>query len=76
MSLDNGSKDSSLLHEDVRLIYGMTLAVARAPPTRSTSISPACRLASALVKCDSCLIYMLEGDELVLRHRKLRTRKS
>ena len=23
--------------------------------------------ASALVKCDSCLIYVLEGDELVLR---------
>jgi uroporphyrinogen-III synthase len=26
--------------------------------------------ASALVKCDSCLIYILEGDELVLRASK------
>ena len=26
--------------------------------------------ASALVKCDSCLIYLLEGDELVLRASK------
>src|SRR5882724_8314476 len=26
--------------------------------------------ASALVKCDSCLIYVLEGDELVLRASK------
>jgi len=28
--------------------------------------------ASALVKCDSCLIYVLEGDELVLRASKNR----
>src|SRR5579864_8333284 len=28
--------------------------------------------ASALVKCDSCLIYILEGDELVLRASKNR----
>src|SRR3981081_411162 len=26
--------------------------------------------ASALVKCDSCLIYVMEGDELVLRASK------
>src|SRR3981081_3944999 len=26
--------------------------------------------ASALVKCDSCLIYVLDGDELVLRASK------
>src|SRR6202050_5941897 len=26
--------------------------------------------ATALVKCDSCLIYVLEGDELVLRASK------
>src|ERR1700676_3934833 len=26
--------------------------------------------ASALVKCDSCLIYIMEGDELVLRTSK------
>ena len=26
--------------------------------------------ASALVKCDSCLIYLLDGDELVLRASK------
>ena len=26
--------------------------------------------ASALVKCDSCLIYIMEGDELVLRASK------
>src|SRR5690348_18006376 len=26
--------------------------------------------ASALVKCDSCMIYVLEGDELVLRASK------
>ena len=26
--------------------------------------------AAALVKCDSCLIYILEGDELVLRASK------
>src|SRR5271170_6073196 len=26
--------------------------------------------ASALVKCDSCLVYVLEGDDLVLRASK------
>ena len=26
--------------------------------------------ATALVKCDSCLVYVLEGDELVLRASK------
>ena len=31
--------------------------------------------ASALVKCDSCLIYILEGDELVLRARRIRIPK-
>ncbi len=32
--------------------------------------------ASALVKCDSCLIYVLEGDELVLGLPKTRIPKS
>jgi hypothetical protein len=28
------------------------------------------------VKCDSCLIYVLEGDELVLAHPKILIQKS
>jgi uroporphyrinogen-III synthase len=32
--------------------------------------------ASALVKCDSCLIYVLEGEDLVLRASKIRTPRS
>ena len=30
--------------------------------------------ASALVKCDSCLIYVLEDEQLLLRASKTRTR--
>src|SRR5579872_3435795 len=33
-------------------------------------LSRVVEFASALVKCDSCLIYVLEGDELVLRASK------
>src|SRR6202046_296657 len=33
-------------------------------------LSRVVEFASALVKCDSCLIYVLEGEELVLRASK------
>ena len=33
-------------------------------------LSRVVEFASALVKCDSCLIYVLEGDELVVRASK------
>jgi hypothetical protein len=77
MSLDNGSMDSSLLNEDVEvdLLHDVGSRPGAADPVHDV-LARLLDFVSALVKCDCRLIYVLEGDELVLRRRKLRTRKS
>jgi signal transduction protein with GAF and PtsI domain len=54
-------------HVDVLHEIGVRLATAEGFHAVLTHVV---EFASALVKCDSCLIYVLEGDELVLRASK------
>lgn len=56
-----GLEDS---HVDV--LHDISVRLARADKFHEV-LSRVVEFASALVKCDSCLIYVLEGDELVLR---------
>lgn len=51
-------------HFDVLHEIGVRLG---SPDAFHEVLSHVVEFASALVKCDSCLIYVLEGDELVLR---------
>lgn len=53
-----------LLHE-----IGIQLATTTADGFQET-LNRVVNFASALVKCDSCLVYVLEGDNLVLRASK------
>jgi signal transduction protein with GAF and PtsI domain len=71
MSLDNGSMDSSLLNEDVQVDRLPDIGSRRdaADPVHDV-LARLVDFASALVKCDSYLIYALEGDEFVLRASK------
>src|SRR6202451_4561204 len=63
--------DSSFLTEDLQvdLLHGIASQRAAADPFHEV-LDRLVEFASALVKCDSCLIYVLEGDELVLRASK------
>src|SRR5271167_4944203 len=63
--------DSSLLTEDVQvdLLHAIGSRRSTADPVHNV-LARLVDFASALVKCDSCLIYVLEGDELVLRASK------
>ena len=71
MSFDNGSMDSSLLSEDVQvdLLHDIGSRWDAADPVHRV-LARRVDFASALVKCDSCRIYVLEGDELALRASK------
>jgi uroporphyrinogen-III synthase len=63
--------DSYLLVEDshVDLLHEIGARLAAAESFQSV-LTRVIDFASALVKCDSCLIYVLEGDELILRASK------
>src|ERR1700734_3710236 len=63
--------DSSFLTEDLQvdLLHGIASQRAAADPFHEV-LDRLVEFASALVKCDSCLIYVLEGNELVLRASK------
>jgi len=63
--------DSSLLTEDVQvdLLHDIGSRRSTADPVHDV-LARLVDFASALVKCDSCLIYVLEGNELVLRASK------
>src|ERR1700704_7087959 len=63
--------DSLLAVEDshVDLLHEIGVRVGTAAGFHEV-LSRVVDFASALVKCDSCLIYVLEGDELVLRASK------
>src|SRR6202167_6752432 len=63
--------DSSFLPEDwqVDLLHDIASRRATADPFHEV-LARLVEFASALVKCDSCLIYVLEDDELVLRASK------
>ncbi len=61
----------SILVEDsqVDVLHEITVQLSRADGFHKV-LDRIVEFASALVKCDSCLIYVLEGDELVLRASK------
>src|ERR1700723_2181253 len=61
----------SLLIEDshVEVIHEIGVRLAQADGFHDV-LTRVVEFATALVKCDSCLIYVLEGDELVLRASK------
>jgi len=63
--------DSFLAVEDspVDVLHEITLRMVTADGFHEV-LSRVVDFASALVKCDSCLIYVLEGDELLLRASK------
>src|SRR6202451_1553886 len=63
--------DSSFLTEDLQvdLLQDIASRRATADPFHEV-LARLVEFASALVKCDSCLIYVLEDDELVLRASK------
>ena len=63
--------DSLLSAEDfpVDVLHDITVRLSRADGFHEV-LNRVVEFASALVKCDSCLIYVLEGDELVLRASK------
>src|SRR5580658_11256356 len=63
--------DSSFLTEDLQvdLLHDIASRRATADPFHEV-LARLVEFASALVKCDSCLIYVLEDDELVLRASK------
>ena len=58
----------SLLIEDshVEVIHEIGIRLAQADGFHDV-LNRVVEFATALVKCDSCLIYVLDGDELVLR---------
>jgi signal transduction protein with GAF and PtsI domain len=64
MSLDYGSMDSSLRNEDVEvdLLHDIGSRPGAAGPVHDV-LARLVDFVSALVKCDCCLIYVLEGDE-------------
>jgi uroporphyrinogen-III synthase len=59
-------KDKRDKYEDVTLLHTMASRLAE-----STSLTEMLKLvvdcASSVARCDSCLVYLLEGDELLLR---------
>jgi signal transduction protein with GAF and PtsI domain len=63
--------DSLIASEDspVDVLHEITLRMGTADGFHEV-LSRLVDFASALVKCDSCLIYVLEGDELLLRASK------
>jgi uroporphyrinogen-III synthase len=63
--------DSSFLTEDlhVDLLHDIASGRATADPFHEV-LARLVDFASALVKCDSCMIYVLEGEQLVLRASK------
>ena len=63
--------DSLLSHEDshVDVLHEITVRLNAADGFHEV-LSRVVDFATALVKCDSCLIYVLEEDELVLRASK------
>ena len=63
--------DASFLNEDLQvdLLHDIASRRATADPFHEV-LDRLVDFASALVKCDSCLIYVLEDDELVLRASK------
>jgi uroporphyrinogen-III synthase len=63
--------DSYLSVEDahVDVLHEITVRLNTADGFRDV-LDRVVEFASALVKCDSCLVYILEGDELVLRASK------
>jgi signal transduction protein with GAF and PtsI domain len=70
MSLDYGSMDSSLRNEDVEVDLLHDIGSRPAADPVHDVLARLVDFVSALVKCDCCLIYVLEGYELVLRASK------
>src|SRR4051812_38005423 len=54
---------------DVGFLYTTASSVSRANPLHEV-LKQVIEFATAIVKCDSCFVYVLEKDELVLRASK------
>src|SRR5215467_532329 len=59
------------LHADIDIdfLHDISSRMAAADPLHEV-LAQIVEFASALVKCDSCFVYVLEGEELVLRASK------
>jgi uroporphyrinogen-III synthase len=60
---------SAVEHSHVDLLHEIGSRLAAASPLHDV-LDSVVEFASVLVECDSCLIYVLEGDDLVLRASK------
>ncbi|HXQ26063.1 MAG TPA: GAF and ANTAR domain-containing protein [Candidatus Acidoferrales bacterium] len=53
-------------HQDIEVLHQIGERIAAADPL-STVLRLVVEFASSVVKCDSCFVYVLEGNELILR---------
>lgn len=53
-------------HSDIALLHEIGERIAAADPL-ATVLDLVVEFVSAVVKCDSCFVYVLEGDDLILR---------
>src|SRR5271165_3627688 len=60
---------SAVEHSHVDLLHEIGSRLAASSPLHDV-LASVVEFASVLVECDSCLIYVLEGDDLVLRASK------
>jgi len=51
---------------DIEFLHSMTSRMAAAAPLREV-LADVVEFTTSVVKCDSCFVYVMEGDELVLR---------
>ncbi len=56
-------------HSDIAVLHGVACRMASAVPVPEV-LAEVVEFATSVVKCDSCFVYVLEGDELVLRASK------
>jgi uroporphyrinogen-III synthase len=69
-SLELASKNTGAMeHPEVDFFHEISSRMAQADPLHEV-LARVVEFAAAVVKCDSCFIYVLEGNELVLRASK------
>jgi hypothetical protein len=54
---------------DVAFLHGIAIRMAAAAPFGEV-LKEVVEFAASVVKCDSCFVYVLEGNDLVLRASK------
>ena len=65
----NPSKDATRHSADVVFLHGIASRMAAEVPFDDV-LNEVVNFATSMVTCDSCFVYLLEGDELVLRASK------